>query len=295
MKKLSLTLAALAFSGSLMAQTLVTVNGTKLDSSEIDRRAQASIQESQGQIQDGPSFRRYLLQDYVVETALAQEAKRLKFDQTADYKNAINDAKKEIKSKGLDKKSDYKANWAAFENQLLGSLFTRDVLKNNPVTQQQIEERYNQIKTRYNNTDEVQIGQIVTNNQNNIKAAIKDLSAKKEFNNVAKTYSIDPAAQAGQAINPEWIPLVDLQNSHPKIHQEVSKLKKGQFNKTPLTEGSGAQQIFVVYYLNDRHTIQIPPLSQMEQDIGTSLADERVNAAVDEVVRKANIVIPEKN
>ena len=40
MKKLPLMLAALTFSGSLMAQTLVTVNGTKLDSSEIDRRAQ---------------------------------------------------------------------------------------------------------------------------------------------------------------------------------------------------------------------------------------------------------------
>lgn len=290
MKKLPLMLAALTFSGSLMAQTLVTVNGTKLDSSEIDRRAQLSIQQSQGEIQDGPSFRRYLIQQYVVETAIAQEAKRLKLDKTDDYKNTINDAKKEIKSKGLEKTPDYQANWAALENQVLGNLFELDVLNKNPITAEQVQARYNEIKNRYNNTDEVQIGQIITQTQDKAQAAIKALSAKKGFDSVAKTYSIDPAAQAGQAVNPEWIPLVDLQVTHPKIYQEVHSLKKGQFNKKPVVSGSDNQQIFVVYYINNRHTIQIPALENMQQDIGRSLADERINQAINEVLQKADIV-----
>lgn len=290
MKKLALTLTLLTLSGSLMAKTLVSVNGDKLDSSEIDRRAKLSIQQSQGQIQDSPPFRRYLLQEYIVETAVAQEAKKLKFDQTDDYKNAIAEAKKEAKAKGLDKKADYKANLQALENQLLGNLFARNVLSKNPVTDAQIAERHQQIHSRYHNTDKVQIGQIVTKSKDQAQAAIKELAAKKDFVSVAKQYSIDPAAKAGQAVFPDVIPLVDLETTYPKIHQVVHKLKKGQFNKEPLVSGSDNNQIFVVYYLNDRQTIKVDSLEKMKQDIGQSLADERINLAVDEVVKKANIV-----
>ena len=47
-------LSAARVSGSLFAQTVVTVNGTKIDSSELYRRVQAVVAGSQGQVQDSP-------------------------------------------------------------------------------------------------------------------------------------------------------------------------------------------------------------------------------------------------
>lgn len=280
MKKLAFTLTLLTLSGTLMAKTLVSVNGTKLDSSEIDRRVKLAVQQSQGQIQDTPSFRRYLLQEYVIETAVAQEAKKLKFDKTDDYKNALAQAKKEAKGSEL----------RALENQLLGNLFIRDTLAKNPITDAQIEERYQQIKSRYHNTDKVQLGQIVTRNKEQIQAAIKELSAKKDFASVAKQYSIEANAKTGQAIRPEWLSLADLKETYPKIYQNVQKLKKGQFNKEPLVSGSDNNQMFVVHYIKDRQTIKVDSLEKMKQDIARSLANERIDAATGEILKKANIV-----
>ena len=62
MKKTYLTSALMlaAFSGSLMAQTLVTVNGTKIDSKEIDAQVKMLQSQSNGQLQDSPALRQNL-------------------------------------------------------------------------------------------------------------------------------------------------------------------------------------------------------------------------------------------
>ena len=54
---LSLALVLMAFSGSLAAKTLVTVNGTKIDSSEIDLHVKNLQTQSQGKVQDTPQLR----------------------------------------------------------------------------------------------------------------------------------------------------------------------------------------------------------------------------------------------
>lgn len=93
----------LLVSGSLLAQTVLTVNGNKIDSSDIERRAKNLQINSQGQIQDSPQVRQYVTNELITETLVAQEAKRLKLDKTETYKQAEAEALKEIKAKGLDK------------------------------------------------------------------------------------------------------------------------------------------------------------------------------------------------
>ncbi|XXQ68865.1 peptidyl-prolyl cis-trans isomerase [Neisseriaceae bacterium B1] len=278
-------LAALALSGSLMAETLVTVNGTKIDSKEIERRAKATLQQSQGQVQDGPQLRQFLTREMVVETAVAQEAKRLGLDKSDEFKAAIESAKKSAKEQGATKQADYKQNWTAFENQLLGSAFAADVIKKNPVTPAQVQERYNQIKSRYQGSEEVQLGEIVTDKADQAQAVIKELSSKKKFVDVAKKYSIDPAAKSGNVLTENYIPLVDLKEGRPQIYQAIANLKKGQFTKQPLT----GEQLSVVFYVNDRRAVKIEPFEKVSQNIGIGLTNERINNAVDDVLKKANI------
>lgn len=288
MKKthLATLVATLLCSGSLMAQTLVTVNGTKLDSSEVERRANIMIQQSKGQVQDGPQLRHYLTQELVVETAVAQEAKKLGLDKSKDFKTVLDGAKKQAREQGLDKQADFKQNWAAFENQLLNRAFVADVVQKNPVTDAQLQERYNQIKARYQGTEEVQLGEIVTDKVEQAKAAIKELSNKKKFADVAVKYSIDPSVKAGNVLNSNYIPLVDLQQQRPQIYQAVAGLKKGQFTKQPVS----GEKINVVFYVNDRRAIDVEPFDKMRQEIGQVMVNERINSAVDAILQKAKIV-----
>ena len=93
--KTTLTAAILmaAFATSAYAQTLVTVNGEKIDSSAIDAQVQLIAQQSQGQVQDNQQLRAGLLNRMVTQTLVNQEAKKLKLEQSAAYKDALDKSK----------------------------------------------------------------------------------------------------------------------------------------------------------------------------------------------------------
>ena len=76
-----------ALSCSLFAQTLVTVNGQAIDSSVIDGQV-AALRAENKQIQDSPQLRQELTNRQVISTVIAQEAKRRKLDQSAEFKKA---------------------------------------------------------------------------------------------------------------------------------------------------------------------------------------------------------------
>ena len=76
----ALVLAAL--SGTLSAKTLVTVNGTAIDSSTIDDQVKV-IRSQNKQVQDSPALRKSLTERQIIATVVSQEAKRLKLDQSA--------------------------------------------------------------------------------------------------------------------------------------------------------------------------------------------------------------------
>ncbi len=102
MKKTYLTSALMlaAFSGGLMAQTLVTVNGTKIDSKEIDAQVKLLQSQSNGRLQDSPALRQNLTQRQVTQTLVTQEARRLKLEQSSQYKQALEQARAAAKQDG---------------------------------------------------------------------------------------------------------------------------------------------------------------------------------------------------
>lgn len=285
-KHLLAAIVAAAFSGSLMAETVVTVNGSKIDSSEIGRRAAAVQAQSQGRIQDGPELRRQLTAQLVEETVIVQEAKRLGLDKSKEFKEAEAAALKEAKAAGHDKQAGFKQSWEDFRNRLLVQSYAIDVIRKNPVSDAQIQQRHQQIKARYDGQQEVQLGEIVTDKSDQAQAAIKELAAKKSFADVAKKYSLDPEVKAGGSALLDYLPLPDLQQNRPHIYQAVGSLKKGEFTRQPLSDNN----IHVVFYVNDKRAIQVPALDdQMRNAIGNTLADERIGEKVGELMQKAVI------
>lgn len=278
-------LAMLAVSGSLLAQTVVTVNGTKIDSSDIERRAKNLQTNSQGQIQDSPQVRQYVTNELITETLVSQEAKRLKLDKTDTYKKAEADALKEIKAKGLDKDKNFKQNWADFQNNLLMMAYANHIVSSQSIDENAVKKEYDSYQQRYQNTDEVQLGEILTNDAKQAQAALKDLAAKKSFADTVKKYSIDEEVKAAGGIIPDYVPLVDLKDSNEQVYQAVASLNKGQHSKTPIS----ANNLHLILYVNDKRKVSIPTFDELKPIIESRLREDLVSRAVDELGNKAKI------
>lgn len=280
------TLMLALTSGTLFAQTLVTVNGQAIDSSVIDDQV-ASVRTSNPNIQDTPELRQMLTERQVISTVVTQEAKKLKLDQSAEFKAALEQARADAAKQGADKKPTFKTEWAAFENDLLGQAFAAHIIRQFPVQEKDVKAAYNDFSNFYKGTQEVQLGEIVTDSNSNAQKAIADLDAKKSFASVLNQYSIDEAAKKAGGIPKAYVPLKDLQESAPPLYEAVKDLKKGAHTKTPLQNGN----LYAVFYVNDRRNVTVPSYEASKNEIGSDLQGARVNAAIQSLLKKASIKV----
>ena len=273
-------------SGTLLAQTLVTVNGQAIDSSVIDDQV-ASVRASNPNIQDTPELRQMLTERQVISTAVTQEAKKLKLDQSAEFKAALEQARADAAKQGADKKATFKTEWAVFENDLLGQAFAAHIVRQYPVQEKDVKAAYNDFSNFYKGTQEVQLGEILTDSNSNAQKAIADLDAKKSFVSVLNQYSIDEAAKKAGGIPKAYVPLKDLQESAPPLYAAVKDLKKGAHTKTPLQNGN----LYAVFYVNDRRNVTVPSYEAAKNEIGSDLQAARVDAAIQSLLKKASIKV----
>lgn len=273
-------------SGTLFAQTLVTVNGQAIDSSVIDDQV-ASVRASNPNVQDTPELRQMLTERQVISTVVTQEAKKLKLDQSAEFKAALEQARADAAKQGADKKATFKTEWAVFENDLLGQAFAAHIVRQYPVQEKDVKAAYNDFSNFYKGTQEVQLGEIVTDSSSNAQKAIADLDAKKSFVSVLHQYSIDEAAKKAGGIPKAYVPLKDLQESAPPLYAAVKDLKKGAHTKTPLQNGN----LYAVFYVNDRRNVTVPSYEASKNEIGNDLQAARVDAAIQSLLKKASIKV----
>ena len=273
-------------SGTLFAQTLVTVNGQAIDSSVIDDQV-ASVRASNPNIQDTPELRQMLTERQVISTVVTQEAKKLKLDQSAEFKAALEQARADAAKQGADKKPTFKTEWAVFENDLLGQAFAAHIVRQYPVQEKDVKAAYNDFSNFYKGTQEVQLGEIVTDSSSNAQKAIADLDAKKSFVSVLNQYSIDEAAKKAGGIPKAYVPLKDLQESAPPLYAAVKDLKKGTHTTTPLQNGN----LYAVFYVNDRRNVTVPSYEAAKNEIGSDLQAARVDAAIQSLLKKASIKV----
>ena len=273
-------------SGTLFAQTLVTVNGQAIDSSVIDDQV-ASVRASNPNVQDTPELRQMLTERQVISTVITQEAKKLKLDQSSEFKTALEQARADAAKQGADKKATFKTEWAVFENDLLGQAFAAHIVHQYPVQEKDVKAAYNDFSNFYKGTQEVQLGEILTDSSSNAQKAIADLDAKKSFVSVLNQYSIDEAAKKAGGIPKAYVPLKDLQESAPPLYAAIKDLKKGAHTKTPLQNGN----LYAVFYVNDRRNVTVPSYEASKNEIGSDLQAARVDAAIQSLLKKASIKV----
>ncbi|KES12193.1 hypothetical protein SASC598O11_003300, partial [Snodgrassella alvi SCGC AB-598-O11] len=91
--------AAIMFglTGIAAAQTVVTVNGIKIDSKEVDNQVALLVQESQNQIQDSAELRKNITDRLITRTLLIQAARKQNLDKDPEYLKALSQAEAEAK------------------------------------------------------------------------------------------------------------------------------------------------------------------------------------------------------
>ena len=267
-----------------MAETLLTVNGNKIDSGEIDRQIKL-IRQDNPKIPDSPELRNQLLSNTVTRMLVNQEARRLKLEQGQEFKTASENARKSAKEQGADKHADFKQQWDDYQAALLIQAFVSHIIKTNPISDQEIRQAYDESKKYYQGSSEVRLGEILTPKKADAEQAIKDLKAKKPFTDTARKYSADPTVKQTGGINPEFDALKDLEQSVPPIYAAVKDLKKGQFTSTPVV-GNG---VFGIFYIHDKRPLQLPPFEQVQNDIRHNLQQQKISRAVGALYQKATI------
>ncbi|QPT37875.1 peptidyl-prolyl cis-trans isomerase [Neisseria cinerea] len=281
--KILTSVALLAYSGSLFAQTLATVNGQKIDSSVIDAQV-AAFRAENSRAEDSPRLRQALLENEVVNTVVAQEVKRLKLDQSAEFKDTLAKLRAEAKKSGDDKKPSFKTVWSAVEYELNGRAYALHIAKTQPVSEQDAKAAYDNISGFYKGTQEVQLGEVLTDKEDNAKKAVADLKAKKGFDAVLKQYSLNDRAKQTGAPD-EYVPLKNLEQDALPLYQAVKDLKKGEFTAVPLKNGD----FYGVYYVNDRRDVKVPSFDELKEQIAGDLQAERIDRAVGALLNKADI------
>lgn len=281
--KILTSVAMLACSGSLFAQTLATVNGQKIDSSVIDAQV-AAFRAENSRAEDSPRLRQALLENEVVNTVVAQEVKRLKLDQSAEFKDTLAKLRAEAKKSGDDKKPSFKTVWSAVEYELNGRAYALHIAKTQPVSEQDAKAAYDNISGFYKGTQEVQLGEVLTDKEDNAKKAVVDLKAKKGFDAVLKQYSLNDRAKQTGAPD-EYVPLKNLEQDALPLYQAVKDLKKGEFTAVPLKNGD----FYGVYYVNDRRDVKVPSFDELKEQIAGDLQAERIDRAVGALLNKADI------
>ncbi len=287
MKRTSLALlltTALA-AAPLAAQTIVTVNNTRIDSAEIDQQVKIINEQSNGQVPDSPALRENIARRLVTRELMIQESRRLRLNETPEFKQIIERARADARSSGEDRKPTFRQDWATFEGNVTAQALVANILRNKPVTDAQVQQAYQEITNRYRGTQEVQLGEIILDNADNAQKAIADLKRGRRFTDVARQYTIDPQSKANGGISPSFTPLKDLEEGAPMVYNAVKSLGQGKFTETPVQSNG----IYAIFYMANKRPVRVPPFAQIKPQIQQDLQNLLIEQEIARLYQQATI------
>lgn len=285
MKKTVLMLVLLGCSSLGLARTLATVNNEKIDSKVIEEHVALLKKQTNGQIQDNPQLRESILNRLVVHTVIVQEAKRLKLDQGGEYQKILNEAMSDAKKAGEDKKPNFKKEFDAFKENLLEQAYAVHIMESQPVQEAEVRKEYDNMKQFYQDSQEIQLAEIVTNSVSEAQKVLAALKKGENFSKVAKQYTIDPEGKKSGGLHQGYINLKDMQVGAPGLYQLISPLKKGEYTK----EAIPANGIYAIFSVSDKRKAKIPAYEQLKDSITAQLQDEKIDRAIEALMKKADI------
>jgi peptidyl-prolyl cis-trans isomerase C len=257
--------AALVVSTAAMAQdlpagTFATVNGQPLSDGLLDVNVRANVARGQA---DTPQLRQALENEIIGREVLAQEAQKLKLEQSAQAQ----------------------AQWQQMEQNFLANLLLNNYAANNPVTEDQIKAEYEEFLQEVKDDKQYKLSLIVVPTQARAREIIAELqkgkNSAKLFADIAAKESSDPSQENNGEL--DWLLARQMV---PAVGNVVVNLNKGQITAAPLQTRQG----WNVVRVDDVRDYTPPAMKDIEDQLRQAAAQKQLSDYIESLQEKAKIV-----
>lgn len=251
--RLLLALIAVA-AAPAFAQNLAVVNGKPIPSSRADAVVKQVV--AQGQ-PDSPQLREAIKKDLIAREVLMQEALKQGYDKKPDVKNALDNARQSIVINAL----------------------ARDYIAKHPVTDAEVKAEYDRFKAQTGDK-EYHVRHILVETEAAAKDIIAKLKGGAKFEELAKQSKDSGTANSGGDL--DW---ATPSSFPPEFAAGFTNLKPGAVTETPVKTANG----FHIIKLDEVRAAKLPALEEVKPQIQEALAQQKLGAFQDEMVKKAKV------
>lgn len=224
-----------------------------------------------------------------VESILKQQAERGQPPSEEARKAIIENlaypvlAYQEALKKGLEKDPEVVDQLEAARQSVLANAFVQDYLKNNKISDAELQAEYDKLKAQSSGT-QYKARHILVETEGEATAIIAQLKKDpKSFEALAKAKSKD----AGSKVNGGDLGFFDPRSMVPEFSAAVAKLEKGKFTETPVKSQFG----YHVILLEDTRENPIPTLEQVKPGLSQQVQQQALKKFFDDLKSKAKIEI----
>ncbi|GAB3376685.1 peptidylprolyl isomerase [Massilia agri] len=255
-KPARLLLALIAVSAApAFAQNLAVVNGKPIPTSRVEEAVKQMVAAGQGQ--DSPQLRNAIKQEMIAREVLMQEAVKQGYDKKPEVKAALDNARQAI----------------------VVNTLARDYITKNPVTDADIKAEYDRF-VKQTGDKEYHVRHILLENEADAKAVIAKLKGGAKFEELAKQSKDTGTANSGGDL--DWaVPAA----FPPEFAAGFTGLQKGAVTENPVKTANG----FHVIKLDDTRPAKLPSLDELKPQIADSLAQKKLEAYKEQMVKKAKV------
>lgn len=251
--------ACLAAPLSAMAQASVaTVNGFPVPQTWVDQVIRNNA--AQG-AKDTPQIRQAIRDELVGREVLAQEALRLKLDQSPESK----------------------AQLALLRQTHLVDQLLRQQAQKSPITEDEMKaeyERQAKLLREAGDVQEARVSQIVVASESAAQTVLGQLKAGEPFDRLARTLSMDASKERGGDMG--WVLPIRVA---PALGKVINDLPKGSTATTAVQSPAG----WHILRVEDKRPFKLPAYEDSKNLIRQGLAVQRVNAYVQQLRAAAKI------
>lgn len=255
-----MVLSTVAVAQDLPSGTFATVNGQPLSDALLDVNVRANIARGQA---DTPQLRQALQNEIIGREVLAQEAQKLKLEQTAQAQ----------------------AQWQQMEQNFLANLLLNHYATNNPVTEDQLRAEYQKFLDEVKDQKQYKLSLIVVPTQERARQIIADVqkskNAAKLFADIAAAESTDPSKDQQGAL--DWLL---PQQMVPAVGNVVVNLGEGQITAAPLQTRLG----WNIVRVDDVRDYTPPAMKDIESQLRQAAAQQQLSNYIQSLQEKAKIV-----
>jgi peptidyl-prolyl cis-trans isomerase C len=244
---------------TLPAGSFATVNGQPLTDALLDVNVRTNVLRGQP---DTPQLRQAIVNELIGREILAQEALKLKLEQTPEAK----------------------VQWQQMQQNFLANLVLAHFANTNPVSQAQIKAEYDQFLKNVADAKQYKLSLIVVPTEARARAIITELNKSKDsglFAKIAESESTDPSqANRGEL---DWLLTEQLL---PGVGNVVANLSKGRISAVPIQTPGGWNVIRV----DDVRDFTPPPMQEIEGQLRQAAAQNQLSAYIETLQTQAQIV-----